>query len=116
LKPKVINLHIDKDALKEWGTVYIGRSFKKSLHFGNPFSHIASSHDSIKVKDRQEAIEFFRLWLTEKKFLNIEPDRRHWIQKNLWRIQQAKKLACYCHPKPCHGDVLIELALDNKPH
>jgi hypothetical protein len=116
MRPKVINLHIDKNALKEWGTVYIGRSFKTSLHFGNPFSHIKNAHDSIKVESRHEAIKCFGLWLEEKKYLNLDPDRRHWIQKNLWRIKQAKKLACYCHPLPCHGDILAKLALDNRTH
>jgi hypothetical protein len=116
MKPRVINLHVDKTALQKWGTLYIGRSFKSPIHFGNPFSHIKSSHESIKVKTREEAVNNFRLWIQEKKFLNIDPDRRHWIQKNLWKVKQAKKLACYCHPLPCHGDVLIEMAFDKHPH
>jgi hypothetical protein len=116
MKPKVVNLHIDKNALQEWGTVYIGRSFKKDVHFGNPFSHLPAAQGITKVPTRQDAIKQFEDWLSEKKYLALEPDRRHWIQKNLWRIRQAKKIACYCHPLACHGDVLVKFALDKKLH
>jgi hypothetical protein len=116
MSPKIINLHKDRKALKEWGTLYIGRSFKSDYHFGNPFSHIDKAKNKIKVSSREEAIEHFRAWMEEEKYLNIEPDRRHWIWNNLWRVLQAKQLACYCHPLPCHGQILIELAIHQKKH
>ena len=90
LPPSIINLHIDKKSLQEYGTLYIGRSEKNPRHFGNPFSHIKSAKHSINVKTREEAIKEFEKWLVGTEHKHLEQDRRHWILKRLWRIKQAK--------------------------
>jgi hypothetical protein len=113
--PDVINLHKDPKCLKQYGTLYIGRSDKSPNHFGNPFSHIKSSKGAIMVKNRSEAIEAFEKWITGADFKHLEQDRRHWIIKHLWKVKQAKKLACFCHPSPCHGDILKKLSLKAHP-
>lgn len=71
------------------GTVYVGRPSS----WGNPFS--------IGVwATREEVIEKYRLYLDEHPEL----------------IQQAKDelvgkdLSCWCAPKACHADVLMEIA------
>lgn len=78
--------------------VYIGRPSK----WGNPFTHISDKETKAKyvVNSREEAIEAYRLWITEgegKELLN-----------DLHELED-KTLGCWCHPKSCHGDVLIQL-------
>lgn len=84
--PKVYNKH-HQDAPD--GAVYIGRPTK----WGNPF---------VVGKDgtREEVIAKYRDWLTKKKDL-VEFARCELAGKNL---------VCFCAPKACHGDVLIEVA------
>lgn len=115
LDPIIINLHVEPNAIKEYGTLYIGRSAKNPNHFGNPFSHIKSSHHSMKVNKRQDTIECFEKWLLGTDFKHLEQDRRHWIIKHLWKVKQAKKLACFCSPNPCHGDILKRISLTHQP-
>ena len=67
--------------------VYIGRPSK----WGNPF----------KVGEdgtRQEVIEKYRNWIQTQPDLLAELD-----------TLKGKILGCWCKPKPCHGDVLVEL-------
>lgn len=74
--------------------VYIGRG---SI-WGNPFSHLDNTKAQFKVSSREEAVEKYREWiLTQPHLLN----RLHEIE--------GKVLCCYCKPKACHGDILIEL-------
>lgn len=66
--------------------VYIGRPSK----WGNPCS-------IGKDGSREEVIEKYRQWLkNQPQLLN-----------SLWELQ-GKILGCWCKPKPCHGDVLVE--------
>ncbi len=59
--------------------------------WGNPF-HIGP-HGT-----RAEVIEKYRTWITE------QPQLMYSL-KNL----RDKRLGCWCAPKPCHGDVLLQL-------
>jgi hypothetical protein len=80
-KTTVINLSVEDC------DVYIGRP---SI-FGNPF---------IIGKDgtREEVIQKYREWiLTQPQILDKLQELR------------GKKLGCWCSPKKCHGDVLVEL-------
>lgn len=81
---KVLNFYKDDVT----GAVYIGREGP----YGNPF---------IVGRDgtREVVIKKFREWLLQRPEL-IEKMRRDLLGKNLY---------CYCKPKPCHGDVIIEL-------
>lgn len=72
---------------KESYDIYIGRPSK----FGNPF-RIG------KDGTRKEVIEKFRKYIvTNKKLLS----QLHELE--------GKVLGCWCKPKSCHGDVLVEL-------
>lgn len=75
--------------------IYIGRGSK----WGNPFSHMENTKAQFKVATREEAIEKYREWIME------QPD----LLGSLDELK-GKALGCFCHPKPCHGDVLAELA------
>ena len=68
-------------------TVYIGRGSK----WGNPFR---IGWDG----DRAEVIARYEVWIqTKPELLAALPEL------------VGKDLACYCAPKPCHGDVLLKL-------
>ena len=72
---------------KEPYDVYIGRPSK----WGNPF-HIGIDGT------REEVIEKYQQWIrTQPTLLN-----------DLHEIK-GKTLGCWCKPKKCHGDVLVEL-------
>lgn len=82
---KVVNLRHEKY------DVYIGRGSK----WGNPFK--------IGVDGtREEVIEKY------KQYIMNRPDLLNDLEE-----LRGKRLGCYCKPKPCHGDVLVEL-LENK--
>jgi hypothetical protein len=72
--------------------VFIGRPSK----WGNPFRITPEC-------SRKMAIEKFRemVYNNEKFLEEIRTELR------------GKNLVCYCSPKPCHGDVLLEVANNN---
>lgn len=73
--------------------VYIGRPSK----WGNPF---VIGRDGT----REEVIEKYRDWL-----LNCNDLKAAEALASLSELK-GKVLACWCAPKACHGDVLVELA------
>lgn len=80
---------------KESYDVYIGRPGK----WGNPYSHEDGTLAEFKVKNRSEAIQKFEEYL-----LNNEE-----LMSSLYELK-GKTLGCWCHPKPCHGDILSRYA------
>jgi len=83
-KSKTVVVHV-KDNHPD--AVYIGRGSK----WGNPF-RIG------KDGTRMEVIRKYELWIrTQPHLLSSVCELK------------GKKLACFCAPKPCHGDVLIKL-------
>lgn len=79
---------------KEPYDVLIDRTTK----WGNPYSHKDGTLAKYKVKTRQEAIDNYREYiLSNEELLN-----------SLHEIR-GKTLGCWCKPKSCHGDILIEL-------
>lgn len=79
----------------EWYDVYIGRGSK----FGNPY-------EIGKDGSREEVIEKYREWFMKK----IKKER---FRKEVLKLK-GKKLGCYCSPKPCHGDVIVEWLEESK--
>lgn len=81
---------------KESYDVYIGRPSK----FGNPFTHIKDKQTKAEfiVETREEAVEKYREWI-----LN-QPE----LLSSLHELD-GKTLGCWCKPKSCHGDILVEL-------
>lgn len=68
--------------------IYVGRPSP----WGNPF---VANRDGT----REEVIEKYRTWLARR------PD----LIARLGELQ-GKRLGCWCHPLPCHADILAELA------
>lgn len=79
--------------------VYIGRGSK----WGNPFSHMSNTKAQFKVNTREEAIEKYREWIMTQQHLLDSLDEL-----------EGKTLCCFCKPRACHGDVLVELINKNK--
>ncbi len=71
--------------------VYIG----KTSSWGSPFQ---VGWDG----DLQEVIDKYRTWI------EAQPDLVAQVAS-----LRGKVLGCYCAPRPCHGDVLVELASRN---
>lgn len=72
---------------KEPYDIYIGRP----SHWGNPF---------VIGKDgtREEVLEKYKKYMLQNQYL----------VQDLKEIK-GKTLGCWCKPKACHGDVLVEL-------
>jgi hypothetical protein len=71
--------------------VYVGRPTK----YGNPFQIGIDG-------DRDEVIEKFRTWI-------MQPEHK-WLRNDARRELRGKRIACWCHPQQCHGDILAEIA------
>jgi hypothetical protein len=67
----------------------------RQTHWGNPF---------VIGKDgnREQVIAKYRAWI-------MQPDNAHMIEMAKKELR-GKVLGCWCAPKPCHGDVLLEIA------
>jgi hypothetical protein len=72
--------------------VYIGRG---SI-WGNPFPM-----DNQSREERQRVIDQYRRYLWRQ----IQKDE---VTADMILALDGKRLACYCAPKPCHGDVLVD--------
>ena len=73
--------------------VYIGRGSP----WGNPFP-------ITKRENRAYVIARYR------RYIRSRPE----LLARLGELR-GKRLGCYCHPFPCHGDVLVELVNQAKP-
>lgn len=78
--------------------LYIGRAVPdaglEASKWGNPF---VMADDSDEERDR--AIAEFRSWIVD------QPE----LMSSIGELR-GLRLGCWCSPKPCHGDVLAELA------
>ena len=88
LKPDEI--YIGRNLVRWWKKDGLGpEHFKKSL-FHNPFTG-------------PDCLEKFRAYAIERCAID---SAFHMAVLGL----KGKTLACWCKPKPCHGDILLELA------
>ena len=87
--PEVLNMHVvtREVFMADDSMVYIGRGSK----WGNPFVIGADG-------TREEVIAQYRDWILT----------RDELLESLGELE-GKDLVCYCAPKPCHGDILINL-------
>ena len=91
-KTMVVNVKTVKASDPE--VIYIGRTFGQFVGsgWGNPFK-------ITNQVSREQVVEQFRNWIVKQPQLMARlPELK------------GKKLACFCHPQQCHGDVLAELA------
>ena len=88
MKPEVINKY------KEKGGVYIGRG----SYWGNPYPINESIGDT-----REVVIAKYKYYLREL----YKEDKAKFIKE--LSLLSGEKLSCFCKPKPCHGDVIVEV-------
>ena len=78
--------------------VYIGRDMKAPHgrgKWGNPFKiHTDGT--------REEVVEKYREWIKA-------PEQKHLYDRIVPELK-GRALGCWCAPKPCHGDILAEIA------
>lgn len=79
--------------------VYIGRGSK----WGNPFSHKTGTLAQYIVGSREEAVDKYRRWILDQTNLLLDIPELF-----------DKTLVCFCKPKECHGDVLVDLVNDRQ--
>lgn len=94
---KVVNLY------KEPYDVYIGRAGKgKDGYFGNPVSKNKPCPKCKEIHvDNGETLECYRDYLRFK--INNDAEfKRRFLELD------GKTLGCFCKPKACHGDIMIE--------
>jgi len=92
---RIVNLN------KEPYDIYIGRGSK----WGNPFTTIKNKETlAIEIVDTsEEALSKY------KEHILSTPE----LYDSLCELE-GKTLGCFCKPKPCHGDILLELLTQKK--
>lgn len=98
---------IQRRRTKGWrmpeGAVYVGRPSK----WGNPFPGNGDRSELVIT----EAVESYRWCLTEAQLSDYSTYARGMTNEKLLRELRGRDLACWCAlDKPCHADVLLELA------
>lgn len=68
--------------------------------WGNPFSSKDNTLAKFKVATREEAIFNYEQWITKGDGMYLLQDLHE---------LKGKVLGCWCHPKKCHGDILVKL-------
>lgn len=69
----------------------------RSTRFGNKFV----LEEDGGTYTREESVEKYREWFKNK--IRKDPDFRKAVDD-----LEGEKLGCWCKPKPCHGDVILE--------
>lgn len=77
--------------------VYIGRGSM----WGNPYSHKEGTKAIHRVATRDQAVAAYRQYLWKQMASGD-------ITKEMLLELDGKRLACYCAPQACHGDVLVK--------
>jgi len=94
---KIVNLY------KEKYDVYIGRPGKgRSGYYGNPINK--SEQCCVCNNIHNESGSTLECYKTYFHF-RLENDEE--FKKNILSLK-GKVLGCFCKPKPCHGDIIVE--------
>lgn len=89
MKTTIVNIRLNKY------DTYVGREgHGRDGYFGNPFS-------VIKDGGRERAIALYREYFLQR--LRVDPEFAARVEG-----LKGKRLGCFCAPKKCHGDVIVE--------
>jgi hypothetical protein len=69
----------------------------RTTEFGNKFKLKKDGGDYT----RKESVEEYRKWFKDK--ISHDPEFRDAVEE-----LRGETLGCWCKPKPCHGDVILE--------
>lgn len=90
--------------------VYIGRTARVKLHYGNPFGFRNRGIPGMVIlESREAAVGAFGRWLRGEAWAAVDQDRRRWILETIHTLRN-KTLGCFCKPQDCHGDILAQMA------
>ncbi|MBR6516950.1 MAG: DUF4326 domain-containing protein [Bacilli bacterium] len=102
---KLYNIH-EEDHTSDKNNFYIGRG---SI-LGNPFTYDGkrSSLAKLSFKTVEEAIAAYEIYFDE--MYSFDADFKKEFDKiyNLYKRGEDVYLQCFCYPKPCHGQVIID--------
>lgn len=101
IRPKYNNL---KEWMEDTSNVYIGRArivFIDGERFPKDPSVFANPFRVGKDGTREEVVQKYKAYITERL-------RDEEVQKQ-FSLLKGKTLGCWCHPDPCHGDILLEM-------
>lgn len=73
------------------------RMIDRTTQFGNPFRLEDDGGDY----SRKESVEEYREWFVEK--IETDPEFRNAVEE-----LRGDTLGCWCKPKACHGDVILD--------
>jgi hypothetical protein len=98
---RVVNLFKATKEERAW-CVYIGRYSREYNQLASP---LGNPYKVAPDMTTEQAIRLYRLWLWRR------IQERGSAYRELVRLAGLAQegellLACYCHPKPCHGDVV----------
>jgi len=103
---KVKNIHPHYQNLKEWmddpQNLYIGRRgivFIDNIRFPKKDSKWANPFRIGKNGTREDVLKKYEIYVT-----SLISDKKLYIEEI-----RGKTLGCWCHPEPCHGDILIKI-------
>ncbi len=95
--PTVCNRRANTTIPPTPGAIYVGRG----TVYGNPF--FITDYGSV-----QAVIERYRTWI-------YQPEQA-FLRKQMERELRGKDLVCWCAPRICHADIIMEIAnQDSKP-
>jgi len=87
--------------------IYIGRGGK-----GKAQSPLANPY-SLNKHSREESLKLYKEWLMRKLKDRNSPQSMEFNKLKLLLSHGSDlNLICFCHPKPCHGDI-IKLLLES---
>lgn len=90
------------------GWMYVGRRHVGAgltqSPLANPYSHLAQAN-AHHVATRADAIDEYRQWLWD-----AMREGNHHVLTALRAIQPETALVCWCHPAPCHAEIIANAA------
>jgi hypothetical protein len=88
---------VNRDTYQGGGDIYVGRP----TILGNPFS--------VKQHGRDKALKRYTLWINTQYRSNNQAIIQELEHLTSRLIEQGEiTLSCWCHPKPCHADLLAK--------
>ena len=104
----VWNTNSDLDFTSEETNFYIGRSAKFISPLANPYTHTGKRSNLAKLtfKTRGQCLEAYELYFDE--MYGKDPEFTGAFDTIYEEYKKGKDiyLQCFCHPKPCHGDII----------
>lgn len=104
----VWNTNSDVDFSSEETNFYIGRSSSMNSPLCNPYTHAGKRSNLAKLTfpTRKQCLEAYELYFNA--MYGKDDEFTNAFDKIYEKYKEGKDiyLQCFCHPKPCHGDII----------